>query len=230
MNNLCGVYEIENSLSMKRYVGSSVNIENRWRRHKTDLRKNRHHSQYLQRAWNKYGENSFAFNVLVVCERRFLQEYEQWYLDNKNCEYNVSDNVESPTRGKHISAEHIEALRKANLGNQYTLGYNHTEESKEQISANNAKYWNGKSRSNQTKELISKALKGRPLTEETKRKMSEARMGHIVSEETRGKIGASHRGEKNINYGKKLPKSTTDKMAISQKKRWERINEEKKCH
>jgi hypothetical protein len=43
------------------YVGSSGNFKIRKKIHLTDLRGNRHHSRYLQNAWNKYGEASFVF-------------------------------------------------------------------------------------------------------------------------------------------------------------------------
>lgn len=57
----CGVYIINNKINNHNYIGSSVNIKKRFSRHKTDLRKNKHPNRYLQRAWNKYGEENFEF-------------------------------------------------------------------------------------------------------------------------------------------------------------------------
>jgi group I intron endonuclease len=87
---ISGVYEIKNKLNNHRYIGSSVNILSRFSGHKYDLHKNKHHSTYLQRAWNKYGESNFEFNILETCEpvKDTLLFIEQKYLDLKP-EYNI---------------------------------------------------------------------------------------------------------------------------------------------
>ena len=59
----CGIYTIKNIINGKFYLGSSKNIEKRWNRHLYELRNNRHHSWYLQRAFIKYGENSFKLII-----------------------------------------------------------------------------------------------------------------------------------------------------------------------
>lgn len=60
----CSIYAITHSDSGKQYIGSSVNYRDRWRKHKYELRHNKHHCQYLQNAWNKYGEAAFIFSVI----------------------------------------------------------------------------------------------------------------------------------------------------------------------
>ena len=47
------VYEVIHLPSGKRYVGSTMNYSSRISKHKSLLRKNKHHSFLLQRAWNK---------------------------------------------------------------------------------------------------------------------------------------------------------------------------------
>jgi len=59
-----GIYKISSIDTGDFYIGSSINIKDRWIRHKKDLNKNRHHSIFLQRAWNKYGKSNFLFEVL----------------------------------------------------------------------------------------------------------------------------------------------------------------------
>ncbi|MCB0128727.1 MAG: GIY-YIG nuclease family protein, partial [Caldilineaceae bacterium] len=49
----CGIYKIVNRTNNQYYLGSSVNIEKRYTQHISDLRGNRHHSLYLQRAYRK---------------------------------------------------------------------------------------------------------------------------------------------------------------------------------
>ena len=66
-----GIYQIRNLVNGKVYVGSAVNLQHRRREHRSDLRNGNHHSIKLQRAYNKYGESSFAFEILEIrsCRR-----------------------------------------------------------------------------------------------------------------------------------------------------------------
>ena len=58
------IYQIRNKINDKCYIGSAVKILDRWWLHKKMLRNGNHHSVKLQRAWDKYGENNFAFEHL----------------------------------------------------------------------------------------------------------------------------------------------------------------------
>ena len=61
---ISGIYKIENIINNKVYVGSSVSIEDRWIRHKTDLVKGKSCSIKLQNSYNKHG-----FRKLVKQEK-----------------------------------------------------------------------------------------------------------------------------------------------------------------
>jgi len=76
----CGVYHIIDKTTNKRYVGSSKNIETRWYRHRSSLRKNKHHSPALQNAWNVRGEENFFFLIAEVCCESKLIEVEDCHL------------------------------------------------------------------------------------------------------------------------------------------------------
>lgn len=67
----CGIYVIRNLINDNIYIGSSVNIKKRFCQHRNSLRKNKHHNKYLQRSWNKYGEENFEF---IVIERHSYPE------------------------------------------------------------------------------------------------------------------------------------------------------------
>ena len=60
---VAGIYGIRNSISGKWYVGSSINIQRRWKKHIQRLRTNKHENIKLQRAWNKYGENAWEWVI-----------------------------------------------------------------------------------------------------------------------------------------------------------------------
>lgn len=63
---IAGVYVITNIHNNKKYIGSSMNIKKRWANHKFHLRRNTSKNRHLQNAWNKYGENAFAFSILEI--------------------------------------------------------------------------------------------------------------------------------------------------------------------
>lgn len=86
--NESGIYAIIHRESGKRYVGSAVNINLRFRMHKSALTNGRHCNRHLQSAWNKYGKDAFSFFVLELCEKKLLLIYEQSYIDEK-ADYNL---------------------------------------------------------------------------------------------------------------------------------------------
>lgn len=85
-----GIYKITNLRTKKFYLGSSVNIDHRWRQHKCLLNKNKHHSAKLQASWNKYGAAAFVFEVLLECKPNDIIDVEQALLIELNPAYNIS--------------------------------------------------------------------------------------------------------------------------------------------
>lgn len=77
----CGIYEIRHIPSERRYVGSSMEVENRIYWHLIMLRKGKHHCRYLQNVWNKYNEDEFKFYLLESCSIDQLETREQWHMD-----------------------------------------------------------------------------------------------------------------------------------------------------
>ena len=89
-NKTSGIYQIKNLQNGNIYIGSAVDIGRRWRTHRRLLKKGVHHSSYLQNAWNKYGETSFAFIVVELCNKQDLLTKEQKYIDTWHPVYNTS--------------------------------------------------------------------------------------------------------------------------------------------
>lgn len=69
-----GIYKIVCLGNNKIYIGKSVDIESRFKKHLSDLRLNKHHSIYLQNSYNKYGENSLVFDIVEECDDNISQE------------------------------------------------------------------------------------------------------------------------------------------------------------
>jgi group I intron endonuclease len=67
-DKVVGIYCIKNVISGRMYIGSSINIESRWKHHRYQLNTNRHDNHYLQNSWNKHGEGSFEFSILEVID------------------------------------------------------------------------------------------------------------------------------------------------------------------
>ncbi len=82
-----GIYRIRNVVTGDRYIGSAVNLKQRSFNHESYLRRGKHKNAQLQRAYKKYGAESFVFEVLFYCPAYDLLKQEQVLLDSKP-EYN----------------------------------------------------------------------------------------------------------------------------------------------
>lgn len=211
-----GVYLITNNANGKVYVGSSTNIGIRHKRHLTALRKGTHHSIKLQRAWLKYGEESFVFRTLLICNRDTLLAYEQRALDTYDAVkkgYNVLSIAGSSLGLKH-KEETKRKLSEMFKGSKRGVGIPCSEEKKIKISNANR----GKVKTEETLVKLRLARKGRKPslgmkhTEESKNKMSEARKGKKPSPESIA-IGAAKR------KGLKLSSEAREKISKAAKAR-----------
>jgi group I intron endonuclease len=84
-----GIYRIVNLKNGKFYIGSTNNLYRRKKDHFTLLKKGKNHCKILQRAYDKYGELNFVFEVLAYCPKEYLFKLEQWFVDNLKPQYNV---------------------------------------------------------------------------------------------------------------------------------------------
>jgi len=189
-----GIYLIKNIINNKVYIGSAINIDRRWKQHKSLLKEGKHHSEHLQSAWDKYGEQSFTFDLLEeVTNPQDLLEHEQVYLDYyKSYEGDRGYNICKVAGSK--------------------LGLLHSEETKLKMSES-AK---GRIFSEETKRKISEASKGRIFSEEHKKKLSEANKGHIVSEETRQKMSEANKGRKHTEEAKQKMREAAKGRIVSE--------------
>ena len=223
---MTGIYSIKNTINNKIYVGQSVNLESRFTDHKSALRNNRHFNKHLQDSWNKYGEESFEFNIIEECEDQNLDEREQFYIakydsmnplfgynrnsggsTNKQLSEELKKHLSSVLMGHYVSPETIEKLRISHIGKHLS------EVAKHKVSIASK----GRTPSEETKRRISKANKGRTASEETKRKLSEAHKGHKWTEEQRLKVVGKYRGENNPNFGRKASEETRKKQSEAKK-------------
>ena len=104
-----GIYMITCTANGRIYIGSTFDIRARWLKHRRQLRAGTHHNLHLQRAWDKYGEQGFSFEVLEFVMSFALLEKEQGWLDKLkpfgNRGFNLSKVAGAPMKGKHHSNE-----------------------------------------------------------------------------------------------------------------------------
>ena len=94
---MTGIYKIYSISQNKYYIGKSKNIEARFLKHLSDLKLNRHHSQYLQNVYNKYGINDLVFEVIQECSYADSSELEKYYIEYYN---SYKDGFNSTTGGE----------------------------------------------------------------------------------------------------------------------------------
>ena len=108
----CGIYKITNLINQKSYIGQSISIEDRWKKHKNYPLK---YSKYpLYQAFNKYGIQNFSFEILELCDISQLNEKEIFYIKKYNT-YTIGYNQTLGGSGTHgnsikLSIEDIEII------------------------------------------------------------------------------------------------------------------------
>lgn len=165
-----GTYQIRCTTNDKVYVGSSVDLYYRERKHFSELRRGVHSSIALQNAYNKHGAENFVFEILEIVENKSdLLNTEQYWIDK----------LESYKRNKGYNIR-----KKAHCNEGISL----SDEAKAKLSLLNK----GKKLSEDHKKKIGAANKGRIHSEEYRKNCSERQKGKIGT-------GGSAKGENNSN-------------------------------
>jgi len=172
-NKICGIYCIENINTNKKYIGQSINIEDRWSKHKSELRHNSHDNDYLQKAWNKYGEDSFKFYILEECPQSQLNKKEIYYINLYNVlDYNYGYNLKEGGQDGFVS-EYGNNKRKESLKKNYE-----NSDLREKRRQDALKQW---SDPNIKSKILGEnnGMYGKTHTIEARKKISEARKGTV---------------------------------------------------
>lgn len=216
-----GVYAIRQLSTLKIYIGScssSRGFQGRFSAHLCELKQGKHHSRYLQRAWDKYGRKDFVFMIVERCFPSKCLEREQYWMDkfgsaNPDKGFNLCPiagncagvkhteetkaKVSLATRGRKQSKEAIEKSASKRRGRK------RSEETRKRISeaankrreTEDREAWSilikQKVVSDKTREVSSrngKASKGRKHSEETKKKMREKRIQFWRDEENKKRM------------------------------------------
>ena len=216
----CGIYMIQNKVNGKIYIGQSVNIEKRWKNHKSELRGNHHYNEHLQHAWNKYGEDNFEFTVICECDENQLNAREEYYIFelmsyDRRVGYNRTYGGGSglPTEETRQKRSEIQKIRMSNPEIRKKISEALKGEKNPNYGRTGEKHpLYGTHLSEEQRKRISEANKGEnhPMygrtgklspnygklrSEETKRKISEAKKGKHLPEEARKKMSEVRKGK-----------------------------------
>lgn len=106
------IYQIRHIESGKVYVGSAANPQKRWQHHYQDLDKGTHHSQYLQRAWNKHSRDAFMFEIIepVLFVEDLIAREQYWIDVLKAANHKYGFNT-SPTAGSCLGIKRTDEER-----------------------------------------------------------------------------------------------------------------------
>ncbi len=111
-----GIYCITCYANGARYIGSSKKVSHRWNKHRRELMLGIHQNSILQRTWDKYGPDSFAFELIEpVADPQALVAREQHWLDTSAPEMNLLATAYSCI-GRQATEAQKSAARAAQLG------------------------------------------------------------------------------------------------------------------
>lgn len=212
-----GIYEIVNLVNGKRYVGSAVDIAQRWREHRKGLRAGRHHSRHLQSAWLKYGTDAFEFRIVAECDPLLLIAKEQAEFDRLRPDYNICPTAGS-TLGRPHSAETRNKIGASKRGlkmpprdENHRAKLSAAHKGRKKAPAHMAALQDGRRARLHTDEdraRVSESLKvafregrhRRDRPPEYRAKIAEALTGRKLTEQHRANVAASMRGKKRGPY------------------------------
>lgn len=144
-----GIYQIENIVNKKTYIGSAVDLTKRKANHFSDLERNCHANIHLQRSYNKHKRDAFKFEILFTCRKENLIRVEQYHINNYQPQYNICK-IAGSSFGVKRSEEFINSQK----------GRKFSEESKKKMSLSAM----GRILSEETKRKMSMTKKGKPKT------------------------------------------------------------------
>lgn len=161
-----GIYMLVNKTNGKKYVGSSRDCARRKSEHVSKLRRGNHVNKKLQAAWNKYGEASFEFVVILsILNQDEIEGIEQQFLDELNAVetgYNLAP-VAGNTAGWKASAETRKRMSEAAKNRDHSA----------QVAAM-AAATRGKKRPQYVIDAMQAGRRAKPLSNESRKQMAKS--------------------------------------------------------
>lgn len=210
VNKLVGIYLIKNKVNCKVYVGSSINIELRWKVHISTLNNKRYGktNKYFQNQWNKYGQENFEFSILEYCSIDQIADRENYWMEFYDSRNTLKGYNKRSAYGKTPPKKHSEESKRKMSESLKGRKIEFTDEWKRNISESAKKRGSN--------------FAGKKHTEETRKKMSESAKKQVMTDETRKKISGTQKG-------RKISEETKKKMSETHKRRWQERKDKIEC-
>lgn len=178
-----GVYKMLNTETGNFYIGSSINVSQRIKTHKQQLRLGYKGNIRIREDLEKHGSKSFKFEVLEYCDSGIIKQREQYYFELLKPYYNVWKSVYNAT-GRSYTPEQLQSFKMP-----------HPIKDKEAFKEKLRKAWEirrtrpdgiamlkmlnrtGKLHTDEAKAKMSLKGKGRPKSPEFKEKLRRAHLG-----------------------------------------------------
>ena len=209
------IYKTINLLNGKTYIGQST-------QKKETLNKYFGSGYIILEAIKKYGKENFEKEILCECDNQDqLDRLERLYISLLVPDYNIGLGGYGRGSFSDDTKKKMSEQRK---------GKSHTQEWNNNIGkANNGrKTWiEGKHHSEETKQKLNLKNKGRKMSEEAINKNRSVHLGIKASDETKKKMSDKKIGSGNSMFGKKQSDETKKKISEAQKRRFQKIKEQK---
>ncbi len=112
------IYKITNNLNNRVYIGSSIDVERRWKQHKeASINEKDHHYNYpLMVAFREFGIANFTFEVVdTLPDYQTMIQVEHDWIIKENCVvpngYNQTDNTNSPMFDPNVAKKMSDTKR-----------------------------------------------------------------------------------------------------------------------
>lgn len=185
MKKTTGIYKIINCIDGKVYIGQSINIENRFIVHISNINNNK--NSILYNTIRKYGIENFEFIIIEeIVDVNKLDERETYWIGHyKSNDRNYGYNIRLDCRTNRGFKHSVETKNK--ISNK-TKGRKHSIEHRLKIS-------------NKTKGRVP-WNKGIKMSQESIKKRTQSRKNYKHSNESKLKMSLSKKGKKRGKYKK----------------------------
>ena len=194
-----GIYRLYNTITGDCYIGQSKDIAKRIQEHKNLLRSNKHtyrdgQPSLLQKAWNKYGEESFRFEIIEKCSIEELDDFEQFWIQYFRCNHSKTNSGYNLTNGgrnfdgfcglKHFIRMHNDEIEimvnPQNIAEYFNNGFKVGPLPNSRGPSGENHYMYGKHHSEEHNQKVREKLLGRVMSDEDKIKISQGRKKAII--------------------------------------------------
>lgn len=122
MKKITGIYKITNLKNNKVYIGSAVNISNRFKTHKRLLKNKKHFNNHLQSSYIKYGVDNFKYEIIENTTLEEMLDRKMYWISSlsaNNSKYGYNKRiVVNSNLGIKLSDETKIRLRESHLGHK----------------------------------------------------------------------------------------------------------------